>query len=78
MPTQPPRVIHTAGKPQSVLRLAVSSTTNARFLVGARDFIARLEVFTAMTMENSVFWDTKPQFVLHKTPITSLLQSRAG
>jgi hypothetical protein len=41
-------------------------------------FVARLEVFTAVTMKNVVFWDIKPQFVLHRRHITSPLQSPAG
>jgi hypothetical protein len=32
----------------------------------------RFEVFTAVTMKNVVFWDMKPQFVLHRRHITSL------
>jgi hypothetical protein len=35
----------------------------------------RCEVFTAVTMKNVVFWDIKPQFLLHRRHITSLLQS---
>jgi hypothetical protein len=31
-----------------------------------------------MTMKNIVFWDKKPQFVLHRRHITSPLQSTAG
>jgi hypothetical protein len=38
----------------------------------------RFEVFTAVTMRNVVFWDIKPQFVLHRRHITSPLQSPAG
>jgi hypothetical protein len=38
----------------------------------------RFEVFTAMTMKNAVFWDTKSQFVLHRRHITSALQSPAS
>jgi hypothetical protein len=38
----------------------------------------RLEVFTAVTMKNVVFWDIKAQFVLHRRHITSLLQSPAS
>jgi hypothetical protein len=38
----------------------------------------RLEVFTAVTMKNVVFWDTKTQFVPQRRYITSLLQSPAG
>jgi hypothetical protein len=37
--------------------------------------VVRFEVFTAVTMKNIVFWDIKPQFVLHRRHITSLLQS---
>jgi hypothetical protein len=36
------------------------------------------EVFTAVTMKNDVFWDIRTQFVLHRTHITSPLQSPAG
>jgi hypothetical protein len=38
----------------------------------------RFEVFTAVTMKNVVFWDIKPQSVLHRRHITSPLQSPAG
>jgi hypothetical protein len=33
------------------------------------------EVFTAVIMENGVFWDIKTQFVLHRRHITSPLES---
>jgi hypothetical protein len=36
------------------------------------------EDFTAGTMKNVVFWDIKPQFVLHRRYITSPLQSPAS
>jgi hypothetical protein len=36
------------------------------------------EVFTAVTLKNVVFWDTKTQFVLHRRHITSPLQSSAS
>jgi hypothetical protein len=38
----------------------------------------RFEVITAVTVKNVVFWDIKPQFVLHRRHITSPLQSPAG
>jgi hypothetical protein len=38
----------------------------------------RVEVFTAVTMKNSVFWDIKSQFVPHMKDITSPLQSQAS
>jgi hypothetical protein len=38
----------------------------------------RFEVLTAVTMKHVVFWDIKPQFVLHRRHFTSLLQSPAG
>jgi hypothetical protein len=38
----------------------------------------RLNVSTAVTMKNSVFWDIKPQFVPHRKHITSPLQSPGG
>jgi hypothetical protein len=38
----------------------------------------RFEVLMAVTMKNADFWDIKPQFVLHRRNITSLLQITAG
>jgi hypothetical protein len=38
----------------------------------------RFEVFTAVTMKNVVFWDIKPQSVLHRRHIMSPLQSTAS
>jgi hypothetical protein len=38
----------------------------------------RFEYFTPVTMQNSVFWDIKTQFVLHTRHITSPLQSPAS
>jgi hypothetical protein len=38
----------------------------------------RFEDFTAMTVKNSVFWDIKSEFVLHRRHITSPLQRPAG
>jgi hypothetical protein len=35
----------------------------------------RFEVSTAVTMKNGVFWDIKPQFILHRRHITSPLES---
>jgi hypothetical protein len=35
--------------------------------------IVRFEVFIAVTMKNVIFWDIKPQFVLHRRHITSPL-----
>jgi hypothetical protein len=35
----------------------------------------RCEVFTAVTIENVVFWDIKTKFVLHRKYIPSPLQS---
>jgi hypothetical protein len=40
--------------------------------------VVRLEVFTAVTKKNYIFWDTKTQFVLHRDHILSPLQSSAG
>jgi hypothetical protein len=37
-----------------------------------------LNVFTAVTMKNVVFWDIKTQFVLHRKHINSSLQRSAG
>jgi hypothetical protein len=45
--------------------------TNLTKLVG-------FEVFTAVTMKNVVFWDTKPQFLPHRRHITSPLEGPAG
>jgi hypothetical protein len=36
----------------------------------------RFGVFTAVTMKNVVFWDIKPQFVLHRRHITSPLRHK--
>jgi hypothetical protein len=44
----------------------------------AVSILIRSEVFTAVTMKNVVFWDMKPQFVLHRRHITSPLQSPAS
>jgi hypothetical protein len=41
-------------------------------------FHVRFEVFTAVTMNNNVFWDIKIQFVSHRRHITYPLQSPAG
>jgi hypothetical protein len=38
----------------------------------------RLEVITAVTTMNVVFWDIKTQFVLHRRHIKSPLQSSAS
>jgi hypothetical protein len=38
----------------------------------------RFEIFTALTVKNVVFWDIKPQFVLHSRHIRSPLQGPAG
>jgi hypothetical protein len=43
-----------------------------------RMVFVRFEVFTAVTMKNGIFWDIKPQFVLHRRHITSPLQSPAS
>jgi hypothetical protein len=45
---------------------------------GGKIFSVRFEAFTAVTMKNVVFWDIKPQFVLHRRHITSPLQSSAS
>jgi hypothetical protein len=37
----------------------------------------RFDVFTAVTMKYTVFWDIKHQSVLHRRHITSPLQSSA-
>jgi hypothetical protein len=36
--------------------------------------IVRFEVFAGVTMKNSVFWNMRNQFVLHRRHITSPLQ----
>jgi hypothetical protein len=38
----------------------------------------RVEVITAVTMKNAVFWDIGTQFVPHRRHITSPLQRPAG
>jgi hypothetical protein len=42
------------------------------------DAYVRCKVITVVTMKNIVFWDIKPQFVLHRRHITSPLQSPTG
>jgi hypothetical protein len=32
--------------------------------------LCKIEVFTAVTMKNAVFWDIKPQFVPHRRHIS--------
>jgi hypothetical protein len=39
--------------------------------------VCKLEVFTAVTMKNAVFWDIK-KFIRHRRHITSPLQSPVG
>jgi hypothetical protein len=46
-----------------------SSTESSRLL------LFRFEVFAAVTMKNSVFWDMKTQFVLHRRHISPPLQT---
>jgi hypothetical protein len=38
----------------------------------------RFEVFTAVTTKNTVFWDIKTQFVLHRRHITAPLHNPVG
>jgi hypothetical protein len=38
----------------------------------------RFEVFTVVTMKNTVFWDIQTQFIPHWKHIKSLLQSPTG
>jgi hypothetical protein len=40
--------------------------------------LVRFEVLTAVTMKNVVFWDIKPQIVLHRRNIISPIQSPSG
>jgi hypothetical protein len=40
--------------------------------------LAGFEVLMTVTMKNVILWDVKPQFVLHRKHITSLLQSLAS
>jgi hypothetical protein len=44
----------------------------------ALTILCKFEVSPGMTMKNVVFWDIKPQFVLHMRHITSPLQSLAS
>jgi hypothetical protein len=46
--------------------------------VANSSLFVRFESFTTGTMKNVVFWDIKPQFVLHRRHITSPLQSSAS
>jgi hypothetical protein len=45
-------------------RAVVSSTELVSY--GLHECHVRFEVFTAVTMKNSVFWDIKTQFVPHR------------
>jgi hypothetical protein len=38
---------------------------------------ARIEVFTAVTMNNVFFWYIKPQVICHRKNITALMESPA-
>jgi hypothetical protein len=49
----------------------VSATESSRLM------LCKVEVFTAVTMKNVVFWDIKTQFVLYRRHITFPLQSPA-
>jgi hypothetical protein len=57
--------------------LAVTSNRRTLRRNGNGNYV-RLEVFTAVTVKNVVFWDIKTQFVLHRRHITSPLQSPAS
>jgi hypothetical protein len=50
----------------------VSTTDPSRLM------LCKIEVFTAVTMKNVVFWDIKTRFVPHRRHITSPLQIPAG
>jgi hypothetical protein len=43
-----------------------------------QSIFVRFVVYTAVTMKNTVFWDIKTHFVLHRRHITSPLKSPAG
>jgi hypothetical protein len=77
-----------AGKP-GVFKLAIvykpsdflagsCITPFSLFKVNQKIGLVRFEVLTAVTMKNAVFWDIKPQFILHMRHITFPLQSPAG
>jgi hypothetical protein len=61
-----------------VFKMAASLMQLALKPVARKVNVVRFEVFTAVTMENVVFWDIKTQFVLHRRHITSPLHSTAG
>jgi hypothetical protein len=44
--------------------------------VCTNSILVRFEVFKALTMKNSVFWDIKTQFVPQRKHITFLLQNQ--
>jgi hypothetical protein len=69
-------VVKGDGIPQLVWGLATVWTAGFRVLTRARD--VRFEVFTAVTMKNTVFWAIIIQFVLHRKHITYPLQGLAG
>jgi hypothetical protein len=55
-------------------KIKLNSIPNVVFVENV-DYFVRFEFFTAVTMKNVVFWDMKPQLVLHRRHITSPLQS---
>jgi hypothetical protein len=57
---------HCCSIPSYLLRLLVTAN------------VVRFEAFMVVTMKNAVFWDIKPQFILHRRHITSPLQSPAS
>jgi hypothetical protein len=64
------------------MNLYVSSHMYMRFrvIIGLRKKLQflRLEVFTAVTMKSTLFWDIKTQIVPHRRYITSTLQILAS
>jgi hypothetical protein len=57
-------LLHGLSYPDSILLKTL--TTNIKNV--------RFEALTAVTIKNSVFWEIKTQFVLHRRHITSPLQ----
>jgi hypothetical protein len=62
---------------QSISRFELTAIKYADFCIFENKQV-KSEVFTAVTMENIVFWVIKSQFISHRRHITSRLQSPAG
>jgi hypothetical protein len=63
--------------PKGAMYMMVSGPFNLEVVYISYKY-SRAEVFTAVTMKNTAFWDIKSLFVPHRRHITPPLQSSAG